>query len=90
MTNEEAKEYILANWFDGDKNVKSVVYGDKEYLTMKLAVEAVEKQIPKKPKKYPLADGQCPCCNSVFYSDWKPTENYCHNCGQEIDWSDEE
>ena len=49
MTNKEAINYILANYFDGDEDVKAVVGGDEEYLAMKYAVEALEKQIPKKP-----------------------------------------
>lgn len=48
MRKEDAKEYILANYFDGIKNVKIVVGGDEETMSMKLAVEALEKQIPKK------------------------------------------
>ena len=48
MTPEEALEYILANWFDGDEDVKSVVGGNEETMAMKTAIEALEKQIPKK------------------------------------------
>lgn len=88
MTYEEAKRYILENWFDGDQDVKAVVDGDKETMTMKMAVEAIEKQIPKKPyldndngiyeKEY------CPACNRSLF----PNDPYCR-CGQAIDWSEE-
>lgn len=49
---------------------------------------AREKQIPKKPdftedKEFAL----CPCCNGKGLSD---KQNYCDNCGQKFDWSDEE
>ena len=55
-----------------------------------LAIQALEKQIPKKPdftedKEFAL----CPCCNGKGLFD---KQKYCDNCGQKIDfdWSDEE
>lgn len=47
MTNELAREYILANYFDADEDTKAFVDGDEEHWVMKCAVEALEKQIPK-------------------------------------------
>lgn len=49
---------------------------------------AREKQIPKKPdftedKEFAL----CPCCNCEGLLD---KQKYCDNCGQKLDWSDEE
>ena len=49
---------------------------------------AREKQIPKKPdftedKEFAL----CPCCNGKGLLD---KQKYCDNCGQKLDWSDEE
>ena len=53
-----------------------------------LAIKALEKQIPKKPiftedKQFAL----CPCCDMKGLTD---KQKYCDNCGQAIDWSDEE
>lgn len=48
---------------------------------------AVEKQIPKKPKtddRYVMYI--CPWCNDFV----KVSHNYCQNCGQKLDWGDEE
>lgn len=47
---------------------------------------AIEKQIPKKPnftedKEFAL----CPCCNGKGLLD---KQKYCDNCGQKLDWSD--
>lgn len=70
----------------------------------KMVVEALEKQIPKKPKKLtykPLTDSGwkygCPCCGLAIgensFTDYEyiePIEPYCGQCGQAIDWSDEE
>ena len=56
------------------------------------AVEAIEKQIPKKPlhmhKNY-----YCPICKEdgwILWDDAIPNDmdNYCGKCGQAIDWSD--
>lgn len=56
-------------------------------LAFKVAIEALEKQIPKKPD----LDGgvYCPCCLHEFKSHYDETR-YCPNCGQAIDWSDTE
>ena len=56
------------------------------------AVEALERQIPKKPlhmhKNY-----YCPVCKEdgwILWDDAIPNDmdNYCGKCGQTIDWSD--
>lgn len=55
-----------------------------------MAIQALEKQMPKKPdftedKEFAL----CPCCNGKGLLN---KQKYCDNCGQKIDldWSDEE
>ena len=57
-----------------------------------LALEALEKQIPKKPlhmhKNY-----YCPICKEDGWMLWdnaipNDMDNYCGKCGQAIDWSD--
>ena len=61
-----------------------------------MAIQALEKQIPKKPQNkkysfYPRSTllkskyGECPNCKSIQVDD-----EYCANCGQKLDWSDEE
>lgn len=56
-------------------------------------VDALEKQIPKKPIRDPLDKAYlCPACNGSF-TFWKCYEtinnqpDYCNDCGQAIDWS---
>lgn len=63
---------------------------------MKIAIEALEKQIPKKPILdiiYPsgIKSYKCPVCKKgclvrtdLYYP------KYCSNCGQELNWSDAE
>ena len=63
--------------------------------------ELVDKETPKKPyyEGDGYADGvmvydvaRCPNCDNVFekYENNGWGENYCHNCGQRLDWSDTE
>lgn len=63
-----------------------------------MAVEALEKQIPKKPNIY--GDGydddgnliydtyDCPNCQKSFEMEYEEYD-YCPNCGQALDWSDD-
>lgn len=66
---------------------------------MKVAIEALEKQIPKKPDLIGdcyddngnlIYDAWiCPCCRTEYeldYDDYK----FCPECGQKIDWSEVE
>ena len=60
------------------------------YIVVKhLSIIALEKQIPKKPKERDCIGFDtlvCPVCKGALYL----YEPYCDNCGQAIDWSDEE
>lgn len=69
---------------------------DKEYIAAHIAIEAIEKQIPRKPK-YSGNDEQdtvyCPSCGFTFgfcdevhYFSINPS--YCEECGQKLDWSE--
>ena len=52
----------------------------------KLAVEALEKQVSKKPY-WEIYDGwHCKSCGLSVFSD----ESFCTLCGQAIDWRDDE
>ena len=54
-------------------------------VAFETAIEALEKQIPKKVTK-----SVCPSCNRIFlfrHSE-KRKGDYCDNCGQALDWSD--
>lgn len=64
---------------------------------LKICVEALEKQIPKNPKKmtYLLLkeDGweyECPCCGLAVGRNDKyeisEERGYCESCGQALDW----
>ena len=87
MTYEEAIERIKCIL----KN-NSFTKADKNAL--KLAIDALEKQIPKKPTRTRGKYGhtECACCGWVVESFCGDLEQYpfCPNCGQAIDWSDDE
>ena len=67
-------------------------------IAFKTAVEALEKQIPKKPKYedvdniYGAIKRTCTACGDVCMvsKGAKPYEHYCRQCGQALDWSDTE
>ena len=49
-----------------------------------LLQELVDKETPMKPKRNKRYCGNCDTVRLL------PYDNYCSNCGQKIDWSDEE
>ena len=63
------------------------------------AINALDKQIPKKPKEYEDKYYACPNCGNVVMMKWEhyndvPMDKsnglpYCLGCGQAINWSDE-
>ena len=60
--------------------------------TLQMSIKAIEKQIPKKThKNFEKFSGVWCSCGKYFGKGYfvdKPV--YCPNCGQKIDWSDEE
>lgn len=72
--------------------------GQKAALSM--AIEALEKQMPKKPKEFEDKYYTCPECGNLLMYKWMvypeklmPRSNglpCCFNCLQAIDWSDSE
>ena len=56
----------------------------EQVKALQIAVKAVEKQIPKKPRKT-RSEIVCPTCNTLVGS-----SPYCRYCGQALDWSDTE
>lgn len=53
-----------------------------------IAMEALEKQLPKKPKKLGNGDLACSCGLIIQRKNRRTCLYYCHNCGQAIDWSE--
>ena len=84
MTNEEVTE-----------NLKYLISDDctdtqHDFVKeIKIAIEALEKQTPKKPYKDNengvYEKEHCPSCHRSLF----PNDHHCE-CGQAIDWSDDE
>ena len=73
-----------------DKN-SDCKFTEDDYKANEMALQALEKQIPKKPIFY-AHDYYCSVCNSLVGNnefEWKRFK-YCDTCGQKLDWSDEE
>lgn len=75
------------------ERVKNVLSGRVE--ANNVAIKALEKQIPKKVAKVKIPNTsfckastryKCPSCRVTLCSDW----NFCFECGQKLDWSEEE
>ena len=94
MTAQEAIKNIVENGI----KLGAGYYVNVEAL--KVAVSALGKQIPKKPKSYLVnmkhIDFLCPNCKKRIISkvdgEWVAGKNqkFCDNCGQALDWSDKE
>ena len=93
MTYEGAKATILLEYCGADS------CGDCDNCVLGKAIEALEKQIPMKPKEYEDKFYACPVCGNVVLHKWVkyPTKlmpklaglPYCLNCGQRLNWRDD-
>lgn len=85
MTPNEAIETIKIAIADVEWN-----YPLDYSIAFETAIEALEKQIPKKPhKNYEKLNVKwCEC--GCYLGELKNEQKYCKNCGQAIDWSGEE
>ena len=61
---------------------------DLNTSTIRLAIEALEKQVEKKGKVFFGGWLDCPNCENDI-SGFEERPNYCPNCGQAIDWTEE-
>ena len=78
---KNSNDYDIRYWvgyIDGLNALQKRMDGD-------MAIEALEKQIPKKVTK-----SVCPSCKRIFLfrHGEKRKGDYCDNCGQALDWSD--
>lgn len=63
----------------------------KRAEALDVAIQALEKQIPKNPITHSNTNrADCPCCGATVRGIKNPFGDWCSNCGQKLDWSDEE
>ena len=94
MTEIEAKKEIEQNVFCNTDNFEMTI--SKECY--KTIINALKKQIPKKATlegdgyapdgTFVWDEWICPCCEKRYEVDYDDYD-FCPNCGQKIDWSDE-
>ena len=89
MTNEEAIEYITERYVTMSMCL-TIDECRKHNKAISMAIEALEKQIPRKPlhmhKNY-----YCPICKEDGWMLWDDAipndmDTYCGKCGQAIEW----
>ena len=89
MTNQEAindLKVILSEITECEESICYITDVDAEPI--RLAIEALEKQITKKP--IVSDDIICPSCSAtlIYYLHTSKID-YCDKCGQRLDWSEE-
>ena len=83
-----------------DKN-NDCKFTEDDYKANEMAIQALEKRIPKKPRKTDSYRGVlkkvyayvCPTCGNARlekYMNERQNTVFCWDCGQKLDWSDEE
>lgn len=95
MTESEAIEAIQFDLKIGGE-IHSQVLCD----AVGVAIQALEKQIPKKPIRHTAWENfKCPACGSAeivqYDTEYREYDKdckfeYCSDCGQKLDWGDEE
>lgn len=98
MTNQEAKEVEKLKYAISSIRTNMSYPNGRLCSAGEIAVEAIEKQIPKKPICIEDKMWCCPKCDNNLMNKWVkyPTKlvpksaglPYCLSCGQRIDWSE--
>ena len=93
MTEREAVEKLknMRLFMQIEDNKNECKFTEDDYKANEMAIQALEKQIPKKPRFY-AHNYYCSVCDSLIGNnefEWKRFK-YCDNCGQKLDWSDED
>ena len=100
MTENEAIKNIKDILDECTESEEAVCYvTDVNAPDLKMAIKALEKQIPKKPTyegdgyapdgTFIWGEWICPCCGRRYEVDYDDYD-YCPDCGQKLDWSNEE
>ena len=98
MTENEAREKLknMRLYMQIEDKNSDCKFTEDDYKANEMAIQALKKQIPKKPVNYDKHYYKCPCCNEdleidndmLFVYDEEPPK-FCIKCGQKLDWSDE-
>ena len=97
MTESEAIEKLknMRLYMQIEDENNDCKFTEDDYKANEMAIQALEKQIPKKPifaNNMMTKDKflMCTCCEFRFPDSIVFLKTRCWNCGQKLDWSDEE
>ena len=103
MTENEAIEKLknMRLFMQIEDKSNDCKFTEDDYKANEMAIKALEKQIPKKPRKTDSYRGVlkkvyayvCPTCGNAClekYMNERQNTMFCCDCGQKLDWSDEE
>ena len=69
--------------------IDNEAYTDSYQDACKMAIEALEKQIPKEPITYNGTNrADCPVCRKAVRGIKNPFGSYCSGCRQKLDWKE--
>jgi hypothetical protein len=86
MTNEEAIKYFKMRL--AERTHPPTTAQQKAFA---VALEALEKQIPKEPYIIVTSDNEyvCTICSECQKVSVEANDTFCRNCGQALDWGEE-
>ena len=87
----ESKAIELLEYIRKTGNGEAPYVGCAQNIAIEMAIQALEKQIPKKPiNTCQYVSGCCPNCKK-YISDWLEYNEFmcCPYCGQKLGWSEE-
>ena len=95
----ESKAIELLEYIIKTGNGESPYVGCAQNIAIEMAINALEKQIPKKPifdfnSSDTLSKFHCDCGKIIWVHhdivtmDNNDMPNYCDNCGQKLDWNE--
>ena len=89
------------NTLEGIENCGRIIEArKKKHIALhNIAIKALEKQLPKRPRENGMSDGlikktkyyTCQTCGNCLLTEMmneRQNTNYCWDCGQRLDWSE--
>ena len=80
----ESKAIELLEYIRETGNGEAPYVGCTQNIAIEMAINALEKQIAKKPDRWESGYACCCSCKRGIVRE----DNYCCYCGQKIDWSE--